>query len=103
MVNSANNNAELEIVRLSPEEKLWRAVMAQAIFDALRTPKKKSYNQYKVYEDQRDVIAAREWFTNKEETFSLACEALNLNEEVVVKKMTNRIKGKIFQERLAKI
>jgi hypothetical protein len=31
MVNSVNNNAELEIVRLSPEEKLWRAVMAQAI------------------------------------------------------------------------
>jgi hypothetical protein len=42
MVNSVNNNAELEIVRLSPEEKLWRAVMAQAIFDALRTPKKES-------------------------------------------------------------
>lgn len=103
MVNSANNNAELEIVRLSPEEKLWRAVMAQAIFDALRTPKKQSYNRYKIYQDQRDVIAAREWFTNKEETFSLTCEALNLNEEVVVKKMTNRIKGKIFQERLAKI
>jgi hypothetical protein len=49
------------------------------------------------------VIAAREWFTNKEETFALACEALNLNEEVVVKKMTNRIKGKIFQERLERI
>jgi len=103
MVNSANNNAEVEVVRLSPEEKLWRAVMAQAIFDALRTPKKKAYNEYKIYQDQRDVIAAREWFTNKEETFSLACEALNLNEEVVVKKMTNRIKGKIFQERLGKI
>ena len=102
MVNSANNNAEVEIVRLSPEEKLWRAVMAQAIFDALRTPKKRAYNVYKIYQDQRDVIAAREWFTNKEETFSLACEAINLNEEVVVKKMTNRIKGKIFQERLAK-
>jgi hypothetical protein len=52
---------------------------------------------------KKDVIAAREWFTNKEETFALTCEALNLNEEVVVKKMTNRIKGKIFQERLERI
>ena len=103
MANSANNNAEVELVRLTPEEKLWRAVMAQAIFDALRTPKKRAYNPYVIYQDQRDVIAAREWFTNKEETFSLACEALNLNEEMVVKKMTNRIKGKIFQERLEKI
>ena len=103
MVNSTNNNAEIEVVRLSPEEKLWRAVMAQAIFDALRTPKKKAYSRYKIYQDQRDIIAAREWFTNKEETFALACEALNLNEEVVVKKMTNRIKGKIFQERLERI
>jgi hypothetical protein len=48
MVNSANNNAEIEVVRLSPEEKLWRAVMAQAIFDALRTPKKKAYSPYKI-------------------------------------------------------
>jgi hypothetical protein len=103
MVNLVNNNAELEIVRLSPEEKLWRAVMAQAIFDALRTPKKKAYSPYKIFQDQKDVIAAREWFTNKEETFALTCEALNLNEEVVVKKMTSRIKGKIFQERLERI
>ena len=103
MANSANNNAEVELVRLTPEEKLWRAVMAQAIFDALRTPKKRAYNPYVIYQDQREVIAAREWFTNKEETFALACEALNLNEEVVVKKMTNRIKGKIFQERLERI
>jgi len=103
MVNSANNNAEVELVRLTPEEKLWRAVMAQAIFDALRTPKKRAYNPYMIYQDQRDVIAAREWFTNKEETFSTACEALQLDEDVVVKKMTARIKNKTFQERLAKI
>jgi hypothetical protein len=35
-----NNNVELHNVVLSPEEKLWRAVMATAIFDALHTPKK---------------------------------------------------------------
>jgi hypothetical protein len=65
--------------------------------------KRKPIILIKSYQDQKDVIAAREWFTNKEETFALACEALNLNEEVVVKKMTNRIKGKIFQERLERI
>ena len=35
-----NNSVELNNVVLSPEEKLWRAVMATAIFDALHTPKK---------------------------------------------------------------
>ena len=98
-----NNNVELQDVKLTAEEKLWRAIMAQAIFDALRTPKKRMYNPYKLYQDKKDIIAAREWFMNKEETFSLACEALQLDEDVVVKKMTSRIKGKIFQERLAKI
>jgi hypothetical protein len=50
-----NNNVELHNVVLSPEEKLWRAVMATAIFDALHTPKKTKKGKYKVFTELSDV------------------------------------------------
>jgi hypothetical protein len=54
-----NNNVELHNVVLSPEEKLWRAVMATAIFDALHTPKKTKKGKYKVFTELSDVNEAR--------------------------------------------
>jgi hypothetical protein len=71
-----NNNVELHNVVLSPEEKLWRAVMATAIFDALHTPKKTKKGKYKVFTELSDVNEAREWFKTREGSLKLYAKRL---------------------------
>jgi hypothetical protein len=58
-----NNNVELHNVVLSPEEKLWRAVMATAIFDALHTPKKTKKGKYKVFTELLALTDETIWNT----------------------------------------
>jgi hypothetical protein len=97
-----NNNVELHNVVLSPEEKLWRAVMATAIFDALHTPKKTKKGKYKVFTELSDVNEAREWFKTRKGSFETVCEALNLDSDTVHKKMNTKIRQKQFIERIEK-
>ena len=98
-----NNNVELHNVVLSPEEKLWRAVMATAIFDALHTPKKTKKGKYKVFTELSDVNEAREWFKTREGSFETVCEALNLDPDTVHKTMNKKIRQQQFIERIEKI
>jgi len=98
-----NNNVELNKTYLSPEEKLWRAVMATAVFDALHTPKKTKKGKYKVFTEISDIVEARNWFKTKEGNFETVCEALNMDSDRVHTIMKSKINQVIFQERLAKI
>ena len=90
--------------RETPEYRLWKSVFTTAIKDALHTtPKKKKGVKYKVFTEEMDVKSARNWFIDKEETFSTACEALDLDEDQVHKRMYSRIRTKQFLERLGKL
>jgi len=106
MVNSVNNNpCQLEIKdnKLSPEQKLWRAVMATAIYDALHTPNHTKKGKYKIFTELYDIEDARTWFKNKDGNFETACEALDLDADKVYKVMNQKIKQVKFIERMNKI
>jgi hypothetical protein len=99
MMSQYSHRTEIEGNNDSPEEKLWRAVFATAVSDALHTPKVTRKGKYKRFTEMQDINEARSWFFNKEETFSTMCEALNLDEDMVHKKVTSKIKQKQFVER----
>tara|TARA_R110000803_G_scaffold179720_1_gene242112 strand:+ start:868 stop:1179 length:312 start_codon:yes stop_codon:yes gene_type:complete len=103
MSNLRNNQVEVREEELAPEIKLWKAVMATAIYDALHTPKTTRKGKYKVYTEISDTEEARYWFKTKEGTFGTVCEALDIDSDRVHKIMTSKIRQKQFQERLAKI
>jgi len=106
MANSANKNpCQLEIKdnKLSPEQKLWRAVMATAIFDALHTPNRTKKGKYKVFTELYDVQDARTWFKERDGNFDLVCEALDLDADKVHKIMNQKINQRKFIERIEKI
>lgn len=104
MANSANKFLRSENKKdiLIAEEKLWRSVMATAVFDALHLPSKYA-GKYKTFYEKKHIRAAREWFLNKEGTFSFVCETLDLDEEHVHKTMKSKIKQMLFQEKLVNI
>lgn len=97
-----NSQVELREEEQTPEIKLWKAVMATAIYDALHIPSKKA-GKYKIFTEITDVKEARNWFKTKEGTFTEVCDALNMDSDQVHKIMKSRINQVIFQERLAKI
>ena len=88
---------------LTAEEKLWRSVMATAIYDALHKPNRVLKVKHKVFTEVSDTKSARNWFKHKEGTFETVCEALNLDSDRVHKTMTRKINQVLFQERLEKI
>jgi len=106
MANSANSNAiqlESKETKLSPEQKLWRAVMATAIYDALHTPNHTKKGKYKVFTERYDIQDARTWFKNRDGNFETACEALDLDADKVHKQMVQKIKQVRFIERINKL
>jgi len=106
MAPSANKNAiQLESTesKLSPEQKLWRAVMATAIYDALHTASRTRKGKYKVFTERYDIEDARIWFKERDGNFDIACEALDLDADKVYKVMNQKIKTKQFLERIDKI
>jgi len=106
MANSANKNpCQLEIKdnKLSPEQKLWRAVMATAIFDALHAPNRTKKGKYKVFTELYDIEDARTWFKERDGNFDLVCEALDLDADKVHKVMNQKINQRKFIERIEKI
>lgn len=106
MANSVNSNAiqlESKEIKLSPEQKLWRAVMATAIYDALHTPNRTKKGKYKVFTERYDIQDARTWFKNRDGNFETACEALDLDADKVHKRMVQKIKQVQFLERINKI
>ena len=106
MANSVNKNPcqlELKDLKLSPEQKLWRAVMATAIYDALHTPNRTRKGKYKVFTERYDIEDARTWFKERDGNFETACEALDLDSDKVYKVMNQKIKTKKFLERIDKI
>ena len=88
---------------LTAEEKLWRSVMATAIYDALHKPNRVLKVKHKVFTEASDTKSARNWFKHKEGTFETVCEALNLDPDRVHKTMTRKINQILFQERIEKI
>ena len=106
MANSANKNAiqlESKETKLSPEQKLWRAVMATAIYDALHTPNRTKKGKYKVYTELYDIEDARTWFKERDGNFETACEALDLDADKVHRVMNQKIRQRKFLERIEKI
>lgn len=106
MANSVNNNPcqlELKDLKLSPEQKLWRAVMATAIYDALHKPSRTKKGKYKVFTERYDTLSARSWFKNREGNFETVCEALDLDSDKVHKQMIQKIKQVQFIERMNKL
>ena len=106
MANSANSNAmqlESKETKLSPEQKLWRAVMATAIYDALHTPNRTKKGKYKVFTELYDIEDARTWFKNRDGNFEAACEALDLDSDKVYRVMNQKIRQQKFLERMNKI
>ena len=105
MANSQSKPIQLESgdSLLTAEEKLWRSVMATAIFDALHKPNRVLKVKHKVFTEVSDTKSARNWFKHKEGTFETVCEALNLDSDRVHKIMTRKINQVLFQERLARI
>jgi len=105
MANSQNKPVQLEPrdSLLTAEEKLWRSVMATAIYDALHKPNRVLKVKHKVFTEESDTKSARNWFKHKEGTFETVCEALNLDPDRVHKTMTRKINQILFQERLEKI
>ena len=105
MANSQSKPIQLESgdSLLTAEEKLWRSVMATAIYDALHKPNSVLKVKHKVFTEESDTKSARNWFKHKEGTFETVCEALNLDSDRVHKTMTRKINQVLFQERLEKI
>jgi hypothetical protein len=106
MANSVNSNAmqlESKETKLSPEQKLWRAVMATAIYDALHTPNRTKKGKYKVFTELYDIEDARTWFKERDGNFDLVCEALDLDADKVHKVMNQKIQQRKFLERIEKI
>jgi|TARA_B110000211_G_C14053817_1_gene542404 transcriptional/translational regulatory protein YebC/TACO1 len=104
MENLINKNqAELQDHKLTAEEKLWRAVMATAIYDALHTPNVTKKGKYKVFTELTDIQEARNWFKTKEGSFETVCEALNMDADRVHKLMGSKIRQRQFQERLERL
>jgi len=105
MANSQSKSIQLESgdSLLTAEEKLWRSVMATAIFDALHKPNRVLKVKHKVFTEVSDTKSARNWFKHKEGTFETVCEALNLDSDRVHKIMTRKINQVLFQERLSQI
>ena len=105
MANSKSKAIQLETNNncLTAEEKLWKSVMATAIYDALHKPNRVLKVKHKVFTEESDTKSARNWFKHKEGTFETVCEALNLDSDRVHKIMTRKINQILFQERLNKI
>jgi hypothetical protein len=105
MANSQNKPIQLETSNslLTAEEKLWKSVMATAIYDALHKPNRVLKVKHKVFTEETDIKSARNWFKYKEGTFETVCEALNLDPDRVHKTMTRKINQILFQERLGRI
>ena len=105
MADSQNKPVQLEPSDslLTAEEKLWRSVMATAIYDALHKPNRVLKVKHKVFTEASDTKSARNWFKHKEGTFETVCEALNLDPDRVHKTMTRKINQILFQERIEKI
>ena len=105
MANSQSKPIQLESgdSLLTAEEKLWRSIMATAIFDALHKPNRVLKVKHKVFTEVSDTKSARNWFKHKEGTFETVCEALNLDSDRVHKIMTRKINQVLFQERLSQI
>jgi hypothetical protein len=86
MANYQNNlNMFPEENILSPEQKLWRAVLCQALYDALSDFK----NQMLIEDDRQD---AKYWFRDKPRSFYEVCRNAGFDPNYVydkVKKLMN--------------
>ena len=86
MASYQNNfNMFMEDKDLLPEQKLWRAVLCQALYDALSDFK----NQMLVEDDKQD---ATYWFRDKPKSFHEVCRNAGFDPEYIyekVKKLTN--------------
>ena len=86
MANYQNNfNMFEEEKNVLPEQKLWRAVLCQALYDALSDFK----NQMLIEDDRQD---ARYWFRDKPKCFHEVCRNAGFDPNYVhqkVKKLMN--------------
>ena len=75
MVN-LNNSVEIENKPLIPEQKLWKAVLAQSLYDSL-------FGDYKSLQTDYEKKEAKEWINLNNENFKQVCEYAGFNPQFV--------------------
>lgn len=66
-MESLNSKVEIEDIFLAPEEKLWKAVLAQSIQDSL-------FGDYRTLHSANEKKEAKEWLDLNNENFKQVCE-----------------------------
>lgn len=75
MVN-LNNSVEIENKPLIPEQKLWKAVLAQSLYDSL-------FGDYKSLQTDYEKKEAKEWINLNNENFKQVCEYAGFSPQFV--------------------
>ena len=75
MVN-LNNSVEIENKPLIPEQKLWKAVLAQSLYDSL-------FGDYKSLQTDYEKKEAKEWIDLNNENFKQVCEYAGFSPQFV--------------------
>lgn len=76
---TSNFSVEMELKPFSNEQKLWRAVVGQALYDALS----QFENKFTTIEEKKEAI---DWFTIPNEEFNLVAENAGFNSSYLRKK-----------------
>lgn len=75
MVN-LNNSVEIENKLIIPEQKLWKAVLAQSLYDSL-------FGDYRSLQTDYEKKEAKEWIDLNNDNFKQVCEYAGFNPQFV--------------------
>ena len=76
-----------EISKLTPEQKLWKAVLAQSIWDSL-------FGDYRSLQTNYEKKEAKEWLNLNNEDFKIVCENAGLSPYFIYNNIFNALKRK---------
>jgi|TARA_R110000796_G_scaffold116473_1_gene229001 hypothetical protein len=90
-----SNSSEKNLRQKDPEEKLWLAVLSQAVFDAFKEKcKKSSYKYSRINSDkylEEVTKEARDWLFSGSKDFHEICELAGKNPIYVKEKIKKRV------------
>jgi hypothetical protein len=92
MENTANSfNQENQCSDFIPEKKLWRAVICQALYDALSDLEGRQITS-------KEKEMAESWFVNNTGNFKRACECADFDPDYLSKKVCELLKLKKLKQ-----
>ena len=71
-----NNSVEIENKPIIPEQKLWKAVLAQSLYDSL-------FGDYRSLQTDYEKKEAKEWIDLNNENFKQVCEYAGFSPQFV--------------------